>query len=68
MPTKAGADEQPVKAHGAVAAGALDTLFARLRTRPVQDIGRWAREELYEDRHGRSRAIARRGFGMEEAL
>jgi prevent-host-death family protein len=39
----------PVEAHGEVAASARDVLFARLRTQPVQDIGRWTREELYAD-------------------
>jgi prevent-host-death family protein len=39
----------PVEAHE-VAAGALGALLARLRAQPIQDIGRWTREELYEDR------------------
>ncbi len=39
----------PVEAHDEVAASARDVLFARLRAQPVQDIGRWTREELYED-------------------
>jgi prevent-host-death family protein len=32
------------------ARGARAALFERLRTQPVVDIGRWSREELYEDR------------------
>ncbi len=30
--------------------GARAALFARLRSQPVVDIGRWSRDELYEDR------------------
>jgi prevent-host-death family protein len=30
--------------------GARVALFARLRSQPVVDIGRWSRDELYEDR------------------
>jgi prevent-host-death family protein len=30
--------------------GARTALFARLRAQPVVDIGRWSRDELYEDR------------------
>lgn len=32
-----------------VAAGARTALLARLKTRPAVEIGRWTREELYED-------------------
>lgn len=39
----------PVEARDGIAAGARDVLFARLRAQPAQDIGRWTREELYED-------------------
>jgi prevent-host-death family protein len=30
--------------------GARAALFERLRTQPVVDIGRWSREDLYEER------------------
>jgi prevent-host-death family protein len=30
--------------------GARSALFERLRNQPVVDIGRWSRDELYEDR------------------
>lgn len=31
------------------AAGARRALFSRLETQPVVDVGRWTRDELYED-------------------
>jgi prevent-host-death family protein len=40
----------PIEARDAIAAGARTALLARLRAQPIQDIGRWTREELYEDR------------------
>jgi prevent-host-death family protein len=39
----------PVSESDAVASSAWTTLLARLRSQPVVDIGRWTREELYED-------------------
>jgi hypothetical protein len=54
MPVKTSADERSVEAHNEVAAGARDILFARLRAQPVQDLGRWTREELYKDRRSQS--------------
>lgn len=39
----------PVGGHDAVAARARDSLLTRLRKARVVDIGRWTRDELYED-------------------
>jgi prevent-host-death family protein len=39
----------PVTESDAVASSAWTTLLARLRSQPVVDIGRWTRDELYED-------------------
>jgi len=39
----------PVTAHDDIRLGARKALFARLRSQPVMDIGRWTRDELYED-------------------
>ena len=38
----------PVGAGGAVTNAARTTLFDRLRAAPVQNIGGWTRDELYE--------------------
>ena len=39
----------PVSESDAMASSAWTSLLARLRSQPVVDIGRWTREELYED-------------------
>ena len=39
----------PVSKHDEVAAGARSALLAQLHAEPVVDIGRWTRDELYED-------------------
>jgi prevent-host-death family protein len=39
----------PVGKHDDVARGARDALLARLRAEKVVEIGRWTRDELYED-------------------
>ena len=39
----------PVSAHDEVANGARTALLARLHSQSVTDIGRWTRDELYED-------------------
>lgn len=39
----------PVEEAGETIAGARAHLFARLRRQPVTRIGRWTRDELYED-------------------
>lgn len=39
----------PPETNGRVSRAARATLFKRLRAEPVKDIGRWRREELYED-------------------
>ena len=39
----------PVAEDDRTAEGARSALFARLRTEPVARIGRWTRDELYED-------------------
>ena len=39
----------PVGREDRVAAGAKAALLARLRSQPVIDVGRWTRDELYED-------------------
>jgi prevent-host-death family protein len=36
-------------AEDSLAAGAREALISRLRTEPVVKIGRWTRDELYED-------------------
>ena len=38
-----------VGAHDEVMTAARAALIARLRSQPVVDIGRWTRDELYED-------------------
>jgi prevent-host-death family protein len=39
----------PVTEHDPAAEGARAALFARLRSEPVVTVGRWTRDELYED-------------------
>ena len=39
----------PVGTHDEVAAGARAALLKRLRAEPVVDVGRWTRDELYEE-------------------
>jgi antitoxin (DNA-binding transcriptional repressor) of toxin-antitoxin stability system len=39
----------PVVEDGRIGEGARSALFARLRTERVVKIGRWTRDELYED-------------------
>ena len=39
----------PVAGAGALARAAQATLLKRLRSEPVVKVGRWKREELYED-------------------
>lgn len=39
----------PVTAHDRTSEGARAALLARLRAEPVTHIGRWTRDELYED-------------------
>ncbi|HEV2099670.1 MAG TPA: type II toxin-antitoxin system prevent-host-death family antitoxin [Stellaceae bacterium] len=39
----------PVDQADTVRAGARETLLARLQAEPVAEIGRWTRNELYED-------------------
>ena len=39
----------PIEEDGRVAAGARSALLARLRSQRVLRIGRWKRDELYED-------------------
>ena len=39
----------PVEAPGKAEIGARSTLIARLRKQPVTRVGRWTRDELYED-------------------
>ena len=39
----------PTAEENAVAAGARSALLTRLRSQRVTDIGRWSRDELYED-------------------
>lgn len=39
----------PIAETDAIAAGARRALLARLRAQPATDIGRWTRDELYED-------------------
>jgi prevent-host-death family protein len=46
---KAVAKIVPVDKHGAVMPGARPALLKRLRSEPVVTIGRWSRDELYED-------------------
>ena len=40
----------PMTERDQIERGARAALFARLRAQPVVDIGRWSRDELYEDR------------------
>jgi prevent-host-death family protein len=40
----------PVEANGGVSRGARIALVKRLRSEPVVTIGRWTRDELYEDK------------------
>jgi len=39
----------PAGKHEDVAAGARSALLSRLKKQPVIQVGRWTREELYED-------------------
>ena len=39
----------PIAETDAVASNAWSALLERLRSQPVVDIGRWTRDELYED-------------------
>jgi prevent-host-death family protein len=39
----------PAGRHEAVASAARELLLKRLAAQPVTDIGRWSRDELYED-------------------
>ena len=39
----------PVGERDEVAAGARTALLARLRSQPIVTVGRWRRDELYED-------------------
>ena len=39
----------PIAAHDTTSSGARAALLARLRAEPVVSIGRWSRDELYED-------------------
>jgi prevent-host-death family protein len=39
----------PVTEHDRTSEGARAALLARLRAEPVANIGRWTRDELYED-------------------
>lgn len=39
----------PIDQHDGVVASARSALFKRLRAQPVVNVGRWTREELYED-------------------
>jgi len=39
----------PVEGPGSVAAGAREALLRRLRRQSVAKVGRWMRDELYED-------------------
>jgi prevent-host-death family protein len=39
----------PAAQSSVIAAGARDSLLSRLRSQRVQDVGRWTRDELYED-------------------
>jgi prevent-host-death family protein len=40
----------PIDENGAATRGSRKLLFNRLRREPVVTIGRWTREELYEDK------------------
>jgi len=40
----------PVGTHENVASGARVALLSRLENQPVVQVGRWTRDELYEDR------------------
>jgi prevent-host-death family protein len=39
----------PISKHGDTSDGARAALLARLRAEPVVTVGRWSRDELYED-------------------
>jgi prevent-host-death family protein len=39
----------PAGKHGGIAASARTALLSRLKRQPVVPIGRWTRDELYED-------------------
>lgn len=39
----------PIEEHGKMEIGAREALFTRLKRQPVKRIGRWTREELYQD-------------------
>ena len=47
---KAVAKIVPVEKNRGVARGARNALVKRLRSEPVVTIGRWSRDELYEDK------------------
>ena len=40
----------PAQTEGSVGRGARTALLKRLRSEPIVSIGRWSRDELYEDR------------------
>lgn len=40
----------PAEKNGGIARGARASLLKRLRSQPVVKIGRWTRDELYEDK------------------
>ena len=46
---KAVAKIVPVRKNGGVTRGARAALVKRLRSEPVVKVGRWSRDELYED-------------------
>ena len=46
---KAVAKIVPVHNDGSVTRGARNALVKRLRSEPVVDVGRWSRDELYEN-------------------
>ena len=41
----------PVENSNAERSGALQALLERLDRQPVQEIGKWTRDDLYEDEH-----------------
>lgn len=47
---KAVARVVPLQKGAGIARNARATLIKRLRSQPVASVGRWSREELYEDR------------------
>ena len=46
---KAVAKIVPLEKNGSVTRGARNALVKRLQSEPVVDVGRWSRDELYED-------------------